>query len=50
MEDYSSAELKAYVKDEGGAVNLDLRRKGLCRMPDAGHWTDWSGGTQPEQQ
>ena len=35
MEDYSSAELKRYVKDEGGVVILDLSRKGLSRLPDA---------------
>ena len=34
MEDFSSAELKAYVKDEDGAVSLDLSRKGLSRIPE----------------
>ena len=35
MEDFSSAELKAYVEDEGGVVSLDLSEKGLSRIPDA---------------
>ena len=35
MEDYSSAELRAYVKDGGGVVSLDLSGKGLARLPDA---------------
>ena len=35
MKDYSSAELKAYIKDGGGVANLDLSRKGLSRVPDA---------------
>ena len=35
MEDYSSAELKSYVKVWFGVVRLDLRRKGFSRIPDA---------------
>ena len=35
MEDYSSAKLKAYVKNRGGVVSLDLSEKGLSRVPDA---------------
>ena len=35
MEGYSSATLKACVKDGGGVANLDLSRKGLSRLPDA---------------
>ena len=35
MDDYSSAKLKAYVKDVGGVASVDLSEKGLSRVPDA---------------